>query len=71
MASFPLLFYFKLDCQITCVDMAVLHGKSQMSVLPILSDREREKGMESWMVTGPILIAEGRDGLAGRTLPTD
>lgn len=70
-ASFPLLFYFKLHCQITCVDMAVLYGKSQMSVLPISSDREWENGVEGWAVTGPVLIAEGRDGLAGRTLPTD
>lgn len=71
MASFPLLFYFKLHCQITCVDMAVLHRKSQVSVLPISSDRESEKGVEGWGVTGPILIAEGKDGLAGRTLPID
>lgn len=27
--------------------------------------------MEGWAVTGPVLIAAGRDGLAGRTLPTD
>lgn len=27
--------------------------------------------MEVWTVIGPILIAKGRDGLAGRTLPID